>query len=87
MARFIVIHGVTQATQDQIFESARAVVASLAPGAEWLNSWWVPATEKVICEWEAPDVNAIHASLGSAGDVLPIETIHEVQWVDPKWYK
>lgn len=87
MARFIVTHSMTQGTQDQLFESARQVVASLAPGAQWLNSWWVMETEKLFCEWEAPDPDAVRASLEPARDFFPIETIHEVQWIDPQWYK
>ena len=88
MARFIVTHSsVAEATQAQLFESARHVVASLAPGTEWLNSWWFPATGKFLCEWEAPDEDTIRISLGSAVDLFPIETIEEVQWVNPHWYE
>ena len=88
MARVIVTHtSVKEATQEQFFENARNVVASLAPGAEWLNSWWFPATGRLLCEWEAPDEDAVRASLGPAVDLFPIEAIDEVQWADPQWYK
>ena len=88
MARFIVIHGTPpQTTQDKLIDSAKRVTASLSPGAEWLNSWWIPETQKLFCEWEAPDADTIRASLEQAKDLLPIESIHEVLWIDPQWYK
>ena len=88
MARFIAIHSVPpQATQEEILSGAKKVIASLAPGTEWLNSWGVPEADKLFCEWEAPDADAIRASLEPVKDLFPIETIHEVEWIDPKWYK
>jgi hypothetical protein len=89
MARFIVFHGFPpKASQDKLIERAREVVASLAPGAEWLNSWWIPGElEKLICEWEAPNEDAIRTSLEPVKDLFPIEAIHEAQWIDPQWYK
>jgi hypothetical protein len=87
MARFIIIHRVpTQATQDQIIDAARQVVASLAPGVEWLNSWF-SREAKLFCEWEAPDANAIRAALEAVADLVPIEECYEVEWIDPQWYK
>ena len=88
MARFIAIHSVPpQATQEEILSGAKKVIASLAPGTEWLNSWAVPGADKLFCEWEAPDVDAIRASLEPVKDLFPIETINEVEWIDPQWYK
>ena len=88
MARFIVIHNVpAQATQSQIVEGARKVAASLASGTEWLNSWILVGGNKLFCEWEAPDAGAIRVSLEPAKDLFPIEAIHEVEWINPQWYK
>jgi hypothetical protein len=88
MARFIVIHSTPpEATQEELIQGARKVVASLVPGAQWLNSWAVPATDQFLCEWEAPDVDAIRASLEPVEGLFPIETVYEVEWVDPKWYE
>jgi hypothetical protein len=88
MARFIVIHDVSiETTQDALIACARDVVASLAPGMEWLNSWWIAGeVQRLFCEWEAPDANAIRAALEEFEDLLPIETVHEAQWINPKWY-
>jgi hypothetical protein len=87
MARFILIHGApAQATQKEIFDSARKVVASLAPGTEWLNSW-LSREEKLFCEWEAPDADAIRASLEPVAPLVPIQALYEVEWIDPQWYK
>ena len=87
MARFIAIHSVpAHATQEQVFAGAKRVKASLAPGTDWLNSWGVPEADKLFCEWEAPDVDAIRASLEPVKDLFPIEIIYEVEWIDPQWY-
>jgi hypothetical protein len=88
MARFIAIHSTPpEITQEELFEGGKKVMASLAPGTQWLNSWAVPATVQLFCEWEAPDVDAIRASLEPVEDLFPIETVYEVEWVDPQWYK
>jgi hypothetical protein len=89
MARFIVIHGSSpEASQDELIGSAREIAASLAPGTEWLNSWWIAGEmQKLFCEWEAADADAIRTSLEPVKDLFPIEAIHEAQWIDPQWYK
>ena len=88
MARFIMTHpSAAEATQEQFMEAARSVMALLAPGVEWLNSWWFPSTGRLLCEWEAPDEDTVRASLGPALELFPIETIDEVQWADPQRYK
>jgi len=87
MARFIVTHfSDGDVTHDQFVEIAKKVGASLAPGAEWLNAWWFPATGKLLCEWEAPDEDAIRVSLGPALDTFPLETIEDVHFADPQRY-
>jgi hypothetical protein len=88
MSRFIVIHGAPPAiTQDQVVDGAKSVVASLPADAEWLNSWAAGPEAKLICEWEAPDPEAIRAALEPIKDLFPIETMYEVEWIDPQWYK
>ncbi len=88
MTRFLVIHDMPpQITQDQAIQGAKLVTASLAPGVEWLNSWWDAEADRLFCEWEAPDADSVRASLEVASELLPIEAIHEVQKIDPQWYK
>jgi hypothetical protein len=89
MARFMLIHSMpAHATQEQLFEGARKVSASLPPEVKWLNSWWISGeVQKLICEWEAPDADAVRAILGPISDLIPIESFYEVQWIDPRWYK
>jgi hypothetical protein len=88
MARFIVVHTpVTELTQDQIVDGIRAMVASLEPETEWISSWYAPEENKMFCEWEAPDEEAIRASIGEMLKLNPIETIYEVIAVDPHLFK
>ncbi len=88
MARFMVIHSTPpEGTQEELIEGAKKVAASMAPGAQWLNSWAVPATDQLFCEWEAPNTDLIRASIDPIKDLFPVETIYEVEWIDPEWYK
>ena len=88
MASFIVVHTpVTELTQDQIVDGIRAMVASLEPETEWISSWYAPEENKMFCEWEAPDKEAIRASIGEMLKLNPIETIYEVIAVDPNLFK
>jgi hypothetical protein len=88
MARFIVVHGTPeQATQDELIRGAKKVTASLPTDTKWLNSWSAGKAEKLFCEWEAPDAEAIRASLKPVTDLFPIDEIHEVVWINPEWYK
>lgn len=88
MARFIVIHDTPEhGTQDELIREAKKITASLAPNTKWLNSWSAGKVAKLFCEWEAPDAEAVRASLKPVIDLFPIEEIHEVIWINPEWYK
>jgi hypothetical protein len=88
MARFIIIHSVAveEISQDQLVDLGRQVTARLKPGVEWLSSWYASEENKLFCDWEAPDEDAIRAALGEALKVYPIEAIHSVIYVNPAWY-
>jgi hypothetical protein len=90
MTRYIIVHGTAlHATQDQVVDGAKAVIASLPPGTAWLNTWSAVPDGKVFCEWEAADPDTIRSLLEASevGDLLPIEAIYETEWVDPKWFE
>lgn len=89
MTRFMVIHSPPpNVTQDQAVDAARQLVASLGQETEWLNSWWIAGeVQRLFCEWEAPDAEALRDALGPIQDLLPVEALHEVQRIDPRWYK
>jgi hypothetical protein len=90
MARFLVIHRVSSSeiSQDELFKRARGVITSLPPETKWLNSWWVAGESPMLfCEWEAPDADVVRASVGQVEDVFPIQSLQEVEWIDPEWYQ
>ena len=81
MARFIVIHDMPpQVTQDQAIQGAKQVTASLAPGAEWLNSWWDAEADRLFCEWEAPDKGAIEKIFTELS--IPYDGLYQVRVFD-----
>lgn len=89
MSRFIVIHTTPpEVTQEQAVAGAKQIAASLPAGIEWLNSWWIAGeVQRLFCEWEAPDPEAIRAAVEPIKHIFPIESLYEAQWIDPQWYK
>jgi hypothetical protein len=88
MFRYLVIHTMPpNATQDQVIAAAQKVVASLPPEARWLNSWAAGEAEKMFCEWEAQDEEALHAALEPVKELFPVEALYLVTWIDPAWYE
>ena len=86
MPRFLVTHSVKTEDQDQVVAGAQAVAGSLPDGIRWLNSWWVPDTLQLICEWDAPRRADIETVCAPITGLFPIEAIREVEWIDPEWY-
>lgn len=87
MARYLVVHTTpADGTQDQVIAAARQVVASLPPGAEWLNSWAAGEAETLFCEWEAESEATVLTALEPIKELFPIQAVHLVTWIDPAWY-
>lgn len=87
MARFITVHKLPAvATQDEVIEAGRAIIAASPNGSKWLKSWVVSEDDHFFCEWEAPEEGAIQAALKRA-ELFPVESIHSVVAVDPNWFK
>jgi len=84
MARFIIFH---KGPQDVVVEAAQKVRRSLPAEVKWLNSWFVPNENQLICEWEAPDQQILQSALKDVMELWPIELVHEVVHVEPDWYK
>ena len=88
MARFIIFHkGPQDVAQDVVVEAAQKVRRSLPAEVKWLNSWFVPNENQLICEWEAPDQQILQSVLKDVMELWPIELVHEVVHVEPDWYK
>jgi hypothetical protein len=88
MPRFMAIHTTPQsASQEQLTVLAKKLHASVVPGAKWISSWWEEGEAgKMLCEWEAENEEAIHASLESVKEYFPVETIYAVTRIDPEWF-
>ena len=88
MAKFIVIHTPNpEFTQDQMVESAREIWNVLEPGVLWLNSWSAGEANKLFCEWEAPDAEAIRRSLAPVEHIMSTDEIHPVVQIDPNLFR
>jgi len=89
MARYIVIHQVVESTTLDDMLAMRKMLYTAARGqTEWRNSWYIPATNELLCEWDAPTKDAIRDALTQSGAVTfaPIKAIHEVVPAGPKDY-
>ena len=90
MDRFIVIHAVKPgATQDQVWEVCHLLATSAVKEAKWLRSYFVPESDELICDWEAPDEAAVRESLrlAGAGEHAPIKHVYSAVYVDPKLFQ
>jgi len=89
MDRYLVIHDVREGiTQDEIYDGFQRV-AAVAGAAKWLRSYYVPKTNQMICDWEAPDEASIRKSLGAAEveSFTPIKSIEFAVYADPDTFK
>jgi len=87
MARFIVVHRLPDvAIQEEVIAAGRAVLAALPKDTLWLRGWVVPEDDRLLCEWEAPDEEAVRASLRET-ELFPVEAIYPVAVIDPAWFK
>lgn len=86
MPRFIVTHDMTNCTHEQLLDCTRRLAGSVPPNTDWLQSWWIVEKNKLMCEWVAETADAVRTSLEPAGDLIPIESIYEVQLINPKWF-
>lgn len=87
MPRFIVTHDMANCTQEQLLECTRTLAGSLTEDTYWIQSWWVLEKNKLLCEWVGENADGVRAMLEPSKDLIPIESICEVQWIDPTWFK
>jgi hypothetical protein len=90
MEKFIVIHSVSpDLDQDEVWEGCHKVATSAVRGAKWLGSYFLPESEELICEWEAPEKAAIRESIDAANGqgLIPIKHIYSAVHLDPEFFK
>ncbi len=86
MTTFIVIHRLPDvATQDEVIAAGKTISARLSRDARWQRGWIVPADNRLLCEWEASDAEAIQTALEGV-DLLPVEAIYPAGVIDPVWF-
>jgi len=88
MARYLLTHHVKRIypTQDDLINDWKGLRRRCPPDTQWRSSLYAAATERFYCEWEAPSPEAIRACfLPEELEMVPIEKIEEVVFVDPAW--
>lgn len=88
MARFLVTHRVRRIyeSQDSLIEDWRGLRLRSLGAARWLRSLYSASSQRLYCEWEADDVQAIQACfVPEELKMAPIEGIEEVVFLDPVW--
>jgi hypothetical protein len=89
MDRYLVVHDVREGiTQDQIYDSFQRVAAVAGP-AKWQRSYYLPKSNQMICDWEAPDEASIRTAIRAAEveSLAPIKSIQFVVYADPDTFK
>ncbi len=88
MPCYILTHGpVGEFTQERLTECGRKLMGSLPKGVKWLQGWYVPETDMLLCHWDAPDSGMIQNLLLDSGmdGIFPIKSIEEAVEVPPEW--
>jgi hypothetical protein len=85
MSRFIVIHDLAAKSNadewSDLVETRKQLVRRIrGTPVQWLRGWWDFNKTQQICEYEAPDVEAIRRAVTESGlsDIFPIAQIDEV---------
>jgi len=71
--------------KNQLFKKLKA---SYTSDADWVRSWAVPEQEKLYCEWDAKNPEAIREIFDNLeGPAVEIEAIYEMHVIEAEDYK
>jgi len=71
--------------KNQLFKQLKA---SYTSDADWVRTWAVPEQEKLYCEWEAKNPEAIREIFDKmGGPKIEIEAIYEMHVLEGEDYK
>ncbi len=88
MPQFLLVHDVLEypETQEEWITMWRELRARSSGEAQWLSSFYEPASRKMYCQWEASDSETIMACL--TNDVMekaPVTDTSEIVIFDVAW--
>ncbi len=89
MPCFILTHRVAPAfSQQEMIECNKKLIAGLPKDVKWLQSFYIPADNHVICHYDAPDVQSIRSALTAAGidHLFPLLRAQEAVEIEPEAY-
>jgi hypothetical protein len=88
MPRFLLAHHIASMPTDQeawIRDWSGLRRRARGP-ATWTSSWYCSDTNRLYCEWDAPDRDAIEACFTpDEREMAPIVSVEEVVHMDPAW--
>jgi Nickel responsive protein SCO4226-like len=90
MPCFILTHGpVGEFTQERLIECGRKLMSSLPKDVRWLQGFYIPEEDSLVCHWDAPTSEAVRALLDQSGldGIFPIMKIQEAVEVPPEWLR
>ncbi len=90
MPCFILTHGpVGEFTQERIVECGGKLMSSLPKNVKWLQGFYIPENDRLVCHWDAPSSDAVRTLLEQSGmsGIFPIEHIQEAVEIPPEWLK
>ncbi|OGT27347.1 MAG: hypothetical protein A2Z17_03400 [Gammaproteobacteria bacterium RBG_16_66_13] len=88
MPRYLLAHNIASMyeDQDEWVRDWGGLRKRARGAATWLASWYCAETNRLYCEWEAPDLASIKACFTSIElDMAPIASMEEVVHMDPAW--
>ncbi len=88
MPCFILKHGpVGEFTQERLLDCGHKLMSSLPKNVKWLQGWYMPTEDVLLCHWDAPSSETVLQVIDEAGlaNLFPIKSIQEAVEVPPEW--
>lgn len=88
MPQYLIVHKIESFpdSQEEWIGIWRDLRQRACGDALWLHSFYEPSTEKLYCEWQAPDLEAITSCLEEEMlEIAPIISASEVVLFDVAW--
>ncbi|MGE5139400.1 MAG: nickel-binding protein [Rudaea sp.] len=86
MPCFILTHRVVPAfSQEEMLECVKKLVAILPRDVKWLQSFYLPGENHLICHYDSPDLQSIRAAITAAelDHLFPVLRAQEAVEIDP----
>ncbi len=81
MSCYIAIHQLVDTAEQDTVRSMRKQLYACVHGTDlkWVDSWYIPAKNQLICQWDAPEAQSVRQTLADCGvlSIAPLVLLEE----------